>query len=172
MELLKGADSRLGSGNYWHQLRADLLRKRNRMAAILMKANMRPIIPQGGYFMLTDFSPFAKKFQQEYLAEQEGGALLASTTKNATRGGGGGGEVNGAGGSASFELAEKPNTNDYKFVRWLSKFKKLQGIPGSAFYSRANKHLAENLVRFCFIKEESTLDKLELLIENLTTAKV
>lgn len=28
----------------------------------------------------------------------------------------------------------------------------LQGIPPSAFYSDKNKHLGENLIRFCFMK--------------------
>lgn len=107
---------------------------------------MRPIVPQGGYFMLTDFSPFARPFEAEYLA---GAEPLASDNK------------------VEAGEAAKPNTNDYKFVRWLSRVKKLQGIPGSAFYSKTNKPLAENLVRFCFIKQEATLDKLEALVESL-----
>lgn len=121
--------------NYWDELRDLLYHKRNRIVSILLKANMIPIIPQGGYFILVDFSPFAKQFKEQY--ELEGEAI------------------------------GKPNTNDYKFVRWLSKTKGLQGIPASAFYSPMNKPLAENLVRFCFIKQDSTLEKLEILIEKL-----
>lgn len=122
--------------DYWTELRRDLVEKRNRMARILTKAQMKPIVPQGGYFMLADFSPLANQFKQ-YKEE---------------------GRVDG-----------KVNTNDYMFVRWLSRTQKLQGIPGSAFYSPANKHLAQNLVRFCFIKQSATLDKLEALIDKLTT---
>lgn len=104
------------------------------MASILQRAQMQPIVPQGGYFMLADFSPLANRFP-EYQSD---------------------GYVEG-----------KPNTNDYRFVRWLSKTKKLQGIPASAFYSSHNKDLAKNLVRFCFIKQDATLDKLEALIANM-----
>lgn len=71
--------------NYWKELRQDLERKRDRMAAILKKAGMKPIIPQGGYFMVADFSTVSDRFK-EY-------------------------------------LDESGPTNDYKFVRWLSKNK-------------------------------------------------
>lgn len=104
------------------------------MAQILERAQMRPVVPQGGYFMLADFSPLAKHFPQYQAAGEEPG---------------------------------KPNSNDYRFARWLSRAKKLQGIPAGAFYSEANKPLAANLIRFCFIKQEATLDKLEALIAGL-----
>nr|XP_054918975.1 kynurenine aminotransferase-like isoform X2 [Dermacentor andersoni] len=48
---------------------------------------------------------------------------------------------------------------DYLFAKWLSRTKKLQGIPPSAFYGADNKQLAQNLIRFCFIKDDSTLQK-------------
>ncbi|XP_059176286.1 kynurenine aminotransferase-like isoform X2 [Physella acuta] len=48
---------------------------------------------------------------------------------------------------------------DFKFVKWLTINKKLTVIPPTAFYSKGNQHLAENFVRFCFIKEDSTLEK-------------
>lgn len=127
MELLREGTKSQG---YWHQLRADLVGKRNRMAAILRRANMRPVTPEGGYFMLADFSPLANQFPQ-------------------------------------YKQSKSESSNDYQFARWLSSQKKLQGIPASAFYSAANKHLASNLIRFCFIKEDAALDKLELLIERL-----
>lgn len=124
---------------FWEkELRSDLLDKRNRMAGILSKANMRPIIPQGGYFMVADFSDLAKQFPvYERLGQVEG----------------------------------RVNTNDFKFARWLSSEKKLQGIPVGAFYSQENKYLANNLIRFCFIKQNATLDKLEALVESLSSQK-
>lgn len=41
---------------------------------------------------------------------------------------------------------------DIKFAKWLSKNKKLQGIPPSAFFSAPHKHIGEPYIRFCFIK--------------------
>lgn len=35
----------------------------------------------------------------------------------------------------------------------------IQGIPPSAFYSTPNKKLAENFVRYCFIKTDENLQK-------------
>lgn len=58
-------------------------------------------------------------------------------------------------------------TKDHKFVRWLSKHKKLQGIPPSAFYSQEHKTLAEDFIRLCYFKSEATLEKAQHLIENL-----
>jgi kynurenine--oxoglutarate transaminase/cysteine-S-conjugate beta-lyase/glutamine--phenylpyruvate transaminase len=58
-------------------------------------------------------------------------------------------------------------TKDHKFVRWLSKHKKLQGIPPSAFYSPAHKNLAEDYIRLCYFKNESTLKEAESLIAKL-----
>lgn len=58
-------------------------------------------------------------------------------------------------------------TKDHKFVRWLSKNKKLQGIPPSAFYSPDHKNLAEDFIRLCYFKKESTLKEAESLIAKL-----
>jgi kynurenine--oxoglutarate transaminase/cysteine-S-conjugate beta-lyase/glutamine--phenylpyruvate transaminase len=41
---------------------------------------------------------------------------------------------------------------DMRFAKWLSKNRKLQGIPPSAFFSQPHKHIGENYIRFCFIK--------------------
>ncbi|KAK2191582.1 hypothetical protein NP493_50g00009 [Ridgeia piscesae] len=62
------------------------------------------------------------------------------------------------------ETSSEPK--DYQFTKWLISHKKLAAIPVGAFYSPGNKHLAENLVRFTYIKEDSTLDKLETIIKN------
>lgn len=41
---------------------------------------------------------------------------------------------------------------DFRFVKWLSRNRKLQGIPPSAFYSPEHGDIGENYIRFCFIK--------------------
>lgn len=133
---------------YWSSLRADLLKKRNRMAEVLERAQMRPIVPQGGYFMMADFSNLAKLFP-EY-------AQMGHVGR----------------GNESSSSSSPINTNDYKFARWLSKVKHLQGIPGGAFYSHENKSLGKDLIRLCFIKRDETLKKFEKLIDELIKGRV
>lgn len=113
--------------SYWKELPQMLEPKRDRMASFLSLVDMNPTVPEGGYFMIADFSKLAEKV----------------------------------------DLSGETGTKDYKFVKWLSKTKKLQGIPTSAFYSKEHKHLAENLIRFCFIKKDETLEKAEQIINEL-----
>ena len=47
---------------------------------------------------------------------------------------------------------DESEPQDLRFVKWLSREKKLQGIPPSIFYSDAHKLLGEQFVRFCFFK--------------------
>lgn len=70
--------------------------------------------------------------------------------------------------SSKFDFSQEfGHTKDHKFVRWLSKNKKLQGIPPSAFYSLEHKNLAEDFIRLCYFKNDSTLKEAERLIQNL-----
>lgn len=41
---------------YYHSLPAELNPKRDRMAAFLAEVGMNPTVPEGGYFMIADFS--------------------------------------------------------------------------------------------------------------------
>lgn len=41
----------------------------------------------------------------------------------------------------------------------------LQGIPTSAFYNEGNKPLAEDFVRYCFIKKDENLQKAAEILE-------
>ncbi|KAK7067172.1 Kynurenine--oxoglutarate transaminase 3 [Halocaridina rubra] len=55
---------------------------------------------------------------------------------------------------------------DFRFVKWLSRNRKLQGIPPSAFYSPDHGHIGEDYIRFCFIKEDENLEKAgQILLE-------
>ncbi|XP_042909456.1 kynurenine aminotransferase isoform X2 [Parasteatoda tepidariorum] len=113
--------------SYWKELAEMLEIKRDRVANFLSEVGMSPTIPEGGYFMIADFSTLGDKV----------------------------------------DLSNETGTKDYKFAKWLSKNKKLQGIPPSAFYGDEDKHLAQDLIRFCFIKEDSTLEKAEKIINDL-----
>lgn len=43
---------------YFHSISEEFRAKRDRFAEILDECGMKPIIPDGGYFMLADFSRF------------------------------------------------------------------------------------------------------------------
>ncbi|XP_013790186.1 kynurenine--oxoglutarate transaminase 3-like isoform X2 [Limulus polyphemus] len=113
--------------SYWQDLIETLEPKRDRMAKFLTTVGMAPTVPEGGYFMIADFSEIGSK-------------------------------VN---------LDSEQGTKDYRFVKWLSRNKKLQGIPPSAFYCNEHKNLGEDYIRFCFFKEETTLEKAEKIIVDL-----
>ncbi|CAG2160485.1 unnamed protein product [Oppiella nova] len=114
--------------SYWAQLSQSLESKRNRISKFLTEADMSPTLPEGGYFIIADFSRLADRIDLS---------------------------------------GEKDATKDYRFAKWLTKNAGLQGIPTGAFYSSAHKHLAENYIRFCFIKKDETLDKAEQIITGL-----
>lgn len=101
-------------------LAMELYPKRNRMAEILTEAGLTPCVPEGGYFMIADYTQLADGVD---LSGEEGA------------------------------------TRDAKFVKWMTKNKQLASIPQSAFYSKEHAHLAENFIRFCFIKQDETLEK-------------
>ncbi|KAM4019632.1 kynurenine--oxoglutarate transaminase 1 isoform 2-T5 [Anomaloglossus baeobatrachus] len=54
---------------------------------------------------------------------------------------------------------------DNYFVRWMMKHKQLAAIPVTAFYSAAHKKQFENYIRFCFVKEDSTLEAAEKILQ-------
>lgn len=138
MDLIESSNS---SSAYWTELRRDLSGKRKRMADILGRAQLRPVVPEGGYFMLADFT----RLERLYPAYSSQGESKSTG---------------------------RSNSNDYKFARWLSREKRLQGIPASAFYSAENKSLGSQMIRFCFIKQDATLDSLESLINGILAANV
>ncbi|CAH8435585.1 unnamed protein product [Schistosoma curassoni] len=47
---------------------------------------------------------------------------------------------------------------DVKFNNWMMQNKGVSAIPMSVFYSTSNQHLGSKYLRFCFFKEDSTLD--------------
>lgn len=65
------------------------------------------------------------------------------------------------------DLSSFNGTDDFKFAQWLSRTHKLQGLPPSAFYSEEHKGNAKNIMRFCFHKQNSTLNTAEEIIEKI-----
>ena len=112
---------------YFRSISVDLQRKRDYLANVLRDVGMKPVVPEGGYFMMADWSELADKID------------LSSETDPA---------------------------RDYKFTKWLSKNKKLQGIPPSAFFCQEHKSIGENYIRFCFIKHDDSLKKAEEILQS------
>ncbi|KAK3771364.1 hypothetical protein RRG08_050415 [Elysia crispata] len=116
--------SRIGSpDSYLTSLAEELLPKRDTLAQQLVDAGLKPVVPEGGYFMMADYS------QKEV------------------------------------DLPESDEAKDFRLVQWLIKNKKLAVIPPSAFYCDEHKHLGENFIRFCFIKNDSTLEKASCILK-------
>ncbi|XP_046443032.1 kynurenine aminotransferase-like [Daphnia pulex] len=112
--------------SYFKSLPKLLESKRDYMAKFLTDVGMKPIIPEGGYFMIADWSAL----------------------------------------ESHADLSEKKYPEkDYCFVEWLTRVKKLAGIPPTAFYSAENKKIGENYIRFCFIKEDANLQKAEGILQ-------
>ncbi|EEC17862.1 kynurenine aminotransferase, putative, partial [Ixodes scapularis] len=96
---------------YWNDLSRSLKVKRDQIIACLNSVGMAATVPQGGYFLVCDFSKI--------------GSVL--------------------------HLQKHP-VGPFLFMRYSKEFKKLQGIPPSAFYGPDHKPLAQDLIRFCFFK--------------------
>ncbi|XP_074193159.1 kynurenine--oxoglutarate transaminase 3 [Rhinolophus sinicus] len=111
---------------YFNSLPKELEVKRDRMVHLLDSVGLKPIIPDGGYFIIADVS------------------LLDADLS---------------------DMKHNSEPYDYKFVKWMTKNKKLSAIPVSAFCNTETKLQFEKFVRFCFIKKDSTLDAAEEIIK-------
>ncbi|XP_025830409.1 kynurenine--oxoglutarate transaminase 3-like [Agrilus planipennis] len=112
---------------FFNSLPRELESKRDFMGKFLKEVGMKPTIPEGGYFMIADWSALASKVDMN---------------------------------------SENDKYKDYRFTKWMIKNVGLQGIPPTAFYSEPHKHLAENCVRYCFIKKDENLKKAAEILSN------
>jgi kynurenine--oxoglutarate transaminase/cysteine-S-conjugate beta-lyase/glutamine--phenylpyruvate transaminase len=118
---------RLGTpDSFFYKMVTDLKERRDKMTRSVKKTGLVPIIPEGGYFMMCNWTPM------------KGKADLSS---------------------------ESDPCADYRFVKWLAKTHKLLGIPPSAFYTEADKHIGEDYIRFCFYKKTETLEKADEILK-------
>lgn len=113
------------SESYFQQLPAMLHNKRKKLAMSLESVGLKPIMPEGGYFMIVDISSLNPDLK---------------------------------------DLDIKDESYDFKFVKWLIKEKGLATIPVSAFYSPQHQKDFDKYIRFCFVKEDSTLDAAEAIL--------
>lgn len=68
---------------------------------------------------------------------------------------------------ASKFSSDEKEVKDSKFVKYLIKEKGLATIPSSCFYSDDHKLYGENFIRFCFFKNETTLEKCANILKDL-----
>ncbi|XP_034047405.1 kynurenine--oxoglutarate transaminase 1 [Thalassophryne amazonica] len=59
----------------------------------------------------------------------------------------------------------KDEPYDFRFTKWLIKEKGLAAIPVSAFYSPEHRKNFDKFIRFCFVKEDSTLNAAEDILK-------
>uniref|UniRef100_A0A8D1M919 Kynurenine--oxoglutarate transaminase 1 n=1 Tax=Sus scrofa TaxID=9823 RepID=A0A8D1M919_PIG len=109
--------------SYFVQLPQAVQRSRDHMVQSLQSVGLRPIVPQGSYFLIIDVSDFKKKMP----------------------------DLPGA--------ADEPY--DRRFVKWMIKNKGLMAIPVSIFFSLPHQKLFDHYIRFCFMKDESTLQAMD-----------
>ncbi|MBN3297584.1 KAT1 transaminase, partial [Amia calva] len=118
--------------SYILQLPQTLNGKRKKLADSLVSVGMQPIMPEGGYFMIADFSTIGVDLQDPHNTDEP---------------------------------------YDYRFVKWMIRNKGLATIPMSAFYSPEHQKDFENYVRFCFVKEDSTLRAAEKILREWSVKK-
>lgn len=102
---------------FFNRIVETLTAKKKKMEKWLREANLSPMVPEGGYFML---------------------ARIDDKDVDLT------------------DFGDGPR--DYKFVRYLMKTQGVATIPCSAFFGPEHKHIGEKYIRFCFIKEDETID--------------
>ncbi|XP_045626969.1 kynurenine--oxoglutarate transaminase 1 isoform X3 [Ursus americanus] len=119
------------ASSYFVQLPEAVLRSRDHMVRSLQSVGLRPVIPQGSYFLIADISDFKSK-----MPDLPGDA-------------------------------EEPY--DSRFVKWMIRNKGLAAIPASIFYSMPHRKHFDHYVRFCFVKDESTLQAMDEKLQRWKT---
>ncbi|PNI68992.1 KYAT1 isoform 8 [Pan troglodytes] len=109
--------------SYFVQFPQAMQRCRDHMIHSLQSVGLKPIIPQGSYFLITDISDFKRKMP----------------------------DLPGA--------VDEPY--DRRFVKWMIKNKGLVAIPVSIFYSVPHQKHFDHYIRFCFVKDEATLQAMD-----------
>lgn len=109
--------------SYFSSFPQSVQRNRDYMIRSLQSVGLRPVIPEGSYFLVVDISDFKKKLP---------------------------------------DLPGAPDEPyDRRFAKWMIRNKGLAAIPVSIFFSQPHQKDFDYLVRFCFVKKESTLKAME-----------
>lgn len=122
------------------------------MIKFLTDIGMQVVIPQGGYFLLADWSTLGELTSARWLLirwELQYHWFHSPISAN------------------KVDLTtETDEQKDYRFTKWMIKNVGVQGIPPSVFYSAEHKELIEDYVRYCFFKKDENLQKAEQILKN------
>ncbi|XP_042252002.1 kynurenine--oxoglutarate transaminase 1-like [Thunnus maccoyii] len=135
--------------SYFQQLPAMLHHKKKKLALCLQNVGLQPVMPEGGYFMVADVS---SELLEAYLYVHTGSYSCWLHHKLYSP----------PGKEVDFnDQSTEDEPYDFRFSKWLIKEKGLATIPVSAFYSPEHRKDFDKYIRFCFVKEDSTLDAAE-----------
>ncbi|CAH6788851.1 Kyat1 [Phodopus roborovskii] len=109
--------------SYFLQLPKAMQLNRDHMIRSLQSVGLKPLIPQGSYFLIADISDFKRKMPNLPGAEDE--------------------------------------PYDRCFAKWMIKNKGLVAIPVSIFFSKPHQKDFDHYIRFCFVKDEATLQAMD-----------
>ena len=139
--------------SYLAQTNAIMQEKRDKMCAVLKEVGLRPIVPEGGYFVLMDTTSLGKDFDTKGPDKEPYDFQIAKwmirekvCTDSPPL-------------TLCYECYHFPGKYD---VHQLSSIIKLvlQGlasIPPSVFFGPNHKSISGKLIRFCFYKERGQL---------------
>ncbi|XP_005346200.1 kynurenine--oxoglutarate transaminase 1 isoform X1 [Microtus ochrogaster] len=113
--------------SYFLQLPQTMKPNRDHMIRSLQSVGLKPLIPQGSYFLIADISDFKSKMPDLPGAEDE--------------------------------------PYDRRFAKWMIKNKGLVAIPVSIFFSQPHQKDFDHYIRFCFVKDEATLQAMDERIQ-------
>ncbi|CAE7679663.1 ccbl [Symbiodinium microadriaticum] len=115
--------------NYKRWLQDLLQGKRDTFCGALNAMGINFVMPEGGYFVVADMSPY---YKEAGITEKSLSCLTPSTP-----------------------LDDRP---DVVFCKWLTREVGVAGIPMSPFYTPELRHLANNHLRFAYCKDSATLN--------------
>jgi len=120
-----------GYQTYYQWLTAEYTRKRQILVEGITKAGLKPIMPQGAFYVMTDTSAVSIPEEAAQAGRvQELGVEIDPLTVG---------------------------LRDYNLCRWLSMSVGVTAIPPSAFMGGESKALVGHLARFCFCKDDEVL---------------
>lgn len=113
------------TNGYYQSYKIELQAKRDHLYQSLVECGLKPLKPQGGYFIMADTSSLPIPAEKD---DEDPNKELISR-------------------------------RDFRAARWLTTEIGVTAIPPSAFYTPPNRYLANNLLRFCFVKDTDTLNQ-------------
>jgi len=121
------AFARAQEEGYFEWLPNMMQKKRDDLVKVLQEVGLHPVVPQGGYFVVAD-------------------ATVALTAAGI--------DPQDSSITAGTPLDDRP---DVRVCKWLTEHVGVTAIPVSPFHLSEQRHLANNLIRFAFCKDEATL---------------